>query len=535
MPKEQVCLGERAPRGASKNAKDKSNSATLLASRDRASGDDGSSRQGSCCSSEKDSGYSDTGSDSLQTDVEDQRSGARKHWGGAWSPGRVGEVGGQAAARHSSNAPVSAAAEFRELTPIYILKNVLLKQPLTVPPGPEQLLHSQLAWGGRGLGAQTPTQLVFIQQPGIPAPAPAPAPLHIVKPPAAKAGGGSNKNKGSYLPILNSYPRIAPHPSKKTPEQDKGGAKGSGSESHSLSKRMCTEERREAVSSTLQLVKQPQHSQQESKPRNHSTSHCHSRSLGGADSTSSSHTQKQPPLSQPCPRRSQQPPRGSSRSYPLSSPSVSSSETTLSSVSPPSPEAPPRPTPRPSCKQSTARQRRFLNTMEILSQSGLLDITMRTQELLRQSAATERDITQLQQHAQLLCQAAQGGPDATTACEKLYQAMLVSGRYPDLSQLGIGCSSSETDQACPAPVEEKGVDRKNDAVVTVIHKNHNEEAYPPSPLLASTPDPADYSGEVQGSPSHPSIVSLSTDHMASSKSPLDAAMPPDSSTHSGLQ
>lgn len=58
MPKEQLYLGERVPRGASKNAKDKSNSAALLASRGRTGMNEDSGGQGSCCSSEKDSGYS---------------------------------------------------------------------------------------------------------------------------------------------------------------------------------------------------------------------------------------------------------------------------------------------------------------------------------------------------------------------------------------------------------------------------------------------------------------------------------------------
>ncbi len=58
MPKEQPCLGEHSPCAASsKNAKDKSNSTTLLAIRNNKDSDDSSGR-GSRCSSEKDSGYS---------------------------------------------------------------------------------------------------------------------------------------------------------------------------------------------------------------------------------------------------------------------------------------------------------------------------------------------------------------------------------------------------------------------------------------------------------------------------------------------
>lgn len=58
MPKEQPRLHEKSSEAtSSKNAKDKSNSMTLLAIRDRKDAD-GSSGRGSQCSSEKDSGYS---------------------------------------------------------------------------------------------------------------------------------------------------------------------------------------------------------------------------------------------------------------------------------------------------------------------------------------------------------------------------------------------------------------------------------------------------------------------------------------------
>lgn len=58
MPKEQPCSNEHsvcAP--SSKNAKDKSNSTTLMAIRKNKDADSSSGR-GSHCSSEKDSGYS---------------------------------------------------------------------------------------------------------------------------------------------------------------------------------------------------------------------------------------------------------------------------------------------------------------------------------------------------------------------------------------------------------------------------------------------------------------------------------------------
>ena len=82
------------------------------------------------------------------------------------------------------------------------------------------------------------------------------------------------------------------------------------------------------------------------------------------------------------------------------------------------------------------RQRRFLNTAEILSQSGLLAITLRTKELQKQSDTTEREIAQLRLHTQLLCQAALAGQqvanDGSNSLQRLLQAMAQSGSYPGL-------------------------------------------------------------------------------------------------------
>lgn len=72
--------------------------------------------------------------------------------------------------------------------------------------------------------------------------------------------------------------------------------------------------------------------------------------------------------------------------------------------------------------------------MEILSQSGLLDITLRTQELLRQSAAIEQNIAQLRQHTHMLCQAVHADSNVATL-EKTYRVMVESGCYPNLRSL----------------------------------------------------------------------------------------------------
>lgn len=393
--------------------------------------------------------------------------------------------------------------------------------------GSEQLLPSQLTWGGvASHNSQGPAQLLFIQQPGVAGP----APLHILKPPSRKGGEkGSKKNhrngKGTYLPILNSYPRIAPHPSKKTPEQGKAGGKVGMSEGQSSSKRVCMEARREAVSTTSQMHKKPHHH----APRQEGPPHSHPR----GSASNFPRPQHRPSPSLPRPHHATRP----SDSCSLGSPSVSSSQATAAS----SPSAPPavaslgpaRAAPvAPAAPGSTARQQRFLNTVEILSQSGLLDITLRTQELLRQSAATERDIAQLRHHAQLLCQAARAGLRAPNACDALLQAMAESGHYPNLAcpalEPGAG-PRSEGQEADATAGGTSTANGKSSPVVAVTLINHDNEATPPSPLLATTPDRAlEYLEEVLLVPhSHALAPTSAKDHRA--KSPPNIAMPPDSS------
>lgn len=198
-----------------------------------------------------------------------------------------------------------------------------------------------------------------------------------------------NKN-GTYLPILNSYPRIAPHPSKKPPDKSP-----SSNKSQIVFKRVCAEHKSDDTPVTISLLEQ--------------------------------HLNKQPKLAvstsrSPCSssaRGSLSPCSPETISSSLGSPSRSSVNHSTSITG----------------RGSTTRHRRFLNTVEILRQSGLLDITLRTKELLRQSNATERDIVQLRQHTELLCKAV-GDPSCSqsdvAAWAHLHRSMAESGSYPNL-------------------------------------------------------------------------------------------------------
>ncbi|XP_071352340.1 CLOCK-interacting pacemaker [Trachinotus anak] len=384
MPKEQPCLSKHSPCAtSSKNAKDKSNTSTLLAMHDTKDAD-GSSGRGSLCSSEKDSGFSD-GSEWQQTDAEDQHSNKNQSRGSKCAentqPSKNQELG-QGNPRNPTLMPGA-----RELQPIYIIKNMVLKQPDTIKE------RSQLLWE---TGSSGVPHMILCRQPNL-----LPTTLQLHKPLSRKSNIAGKKTKSTYLPILNSYPRIAPHPSKKPP--DKSSSNG---ESQSLSKRVCTEHNTDKTPVTRGLPEQ--------------------------------HLYKQPKLAvsasgQPCFSSTGDSPSSSSfdtASLSQGSPSVSSTHTTTSSF-----------LATKGLNRNTitsTRHRRFFNTVEILRQSGLLDITLRTKELLHQSNATERDIAQLRQHAELLCQAASNPScslNGITVWERLHKTMAESSSYPKLKLL----------------------------------------------------------------------------------------------------
>ncbi|XP_040005981.1 CLOCK-interacting pacemaker-like [Xiphias gladius] len=510
MPNQKGHFGERSIRSTSKNAKDKSNSATMRASKggthiEQSGMGDMRNCMLRCDSekdSEKDSGYSEAGSDSVHTDVDDQRSSKSSK-----------------SSKSSNNNSVNPAGHnmppYEALTPIYVIKDLVVK-----PSRPEQLLHGPLAWGGGWqslTSAKAPTQLLLIQQPAMPPPStttPTPSSSQAALQGKVKTGGSrSNQNrssKNSYLPILNSYPRIAPHPRKESHE-GKGttweeGVEESGSEGQSQRKRVCTEEeKREAVSTTSHLMMSQQH-QKEFRVHSYSQykgrgghnsfpilSHC------PLPSHASSTTQHKFYHCQQC-----------SGSDSVGSPSVSSSQTPSppSSSSSPSSSSPPSSSPSsstahsPYClasDSSSTRQLRFLNTAEILNQSGLLAITLRTKELLKQNEATEREIAQIRQHTHLLCQVAQASQsrcnNGSDSLDKLLQAMTKSAFYPNLDLNQLKALSSSHQQSKTRTEEDKVKD--NNIRTTKIHSNvlqvgplHKIDygTLPPSPLFAPSPD-----------------------------------------------
>ncbi|KAG7333125.1 hypothetical protein KOW79_003260 [Hemibagrus wyckioides] len=489
MPQEASCVGRCAALPGSKNSKDKSNSASLL-SRTKGHTVQMTNGRNSRCSSEKDSGYSDAGSDYQQTDVDDQHSTVTELK--ARKPQNTGDQG--------NHILVSGQAEF---TPMFIIKNVVLKQ--SGQSGQDQVLQS--LWGSENTNAQS--NLLLLQQPGITV-----SPLHVLTPQLRRAESKNRKSKNAYLPILNSYPKIAPNLNKKKPEKPPARRDGS-SEEHSLSKRVCTEETKEEVSVSTQVSEKHANKQPESHSQSDSNSFLHSSS----DLEQRSSCLLPPELKI----------MGTSAFTSWSS--VSSSKTSSSSfpASCSEPAALLLPTSKvnlsggsvPDSNIGLTKHRRFLNTVEILSQSGLLDITLRTQELLRQSAATEQNIAQLRQHTHLLRQAVHAGSNVPTL-EKVHRIMVESGCYPNLrSLLFMGSDNGELEADSSSRI---------DAMITYrCEFNGQEGVAPPSPLL--TTEPVREGRDLPSANQQDSTFGMDW-LMAHGKHPLHKKLhvPPDSST-----
>lgn len=83
-------------------------------------------------------------------------------------------------------------------------------------------------------------------------------------------------------------------------------------------------------------------------------------------------------------------------------------------------------------EQRQSKHRRFQNTLVVLHKSGLLEITLKTKELIRQNQATQVELDQLKEQTQLFIEATKSR--APQAWAKL-QASLASGSRHTGSEL----------------------------------------------------------------------------------------------------
>nr|XP_043905414.1 CLOCK-interacting pacemaker isoform X1 [Solea senegalensis] len=317
--------------------------------------------------SERDSGFSDASSEYMSsmntTDREDSLHPVGQHGSGP-QPSQLAVVGGS----------------YSSMSPMIIMNNVLLKQQ---------------------------PQVVFVQPV-----------VSRQASPAPKETTHRHSQLKKYRPVQKSYPKIAPHPG------DWSSSRGTSSSSSSTSSSSSASKRGRSLTS---------------KHREHSHRVKQSRTLGGtvSDSGLNITSPSAPSIMSPLlkSRHSSSMTETSSSSSPASerpSSALSQSEFNTSfSIKQTSDSKNETPSFSQKSNQEKIsqgeidhsdygddiRRKRFCNTYNILSNSGLLDITLRTKELLRQNRRTQNDLDQLKEHTDLFLQAIQSGD--ISICGKL--------------------------------------------------------------------------------------------------------------------
>ncbi|KAM6201352.1 CLOCK-interacting pacemaker [Rhynchocyon petersi] len=326
--------------------------------------------------SDKDSGFSDGSSECLssaeQMESEDMLSAS------GWNR--------EDRRRQSSQ---TASSAFPTMPPMVVMKNVLVKQG----GGSSQLQSWTVQPSFEVVSAQP--QLLFLHPP-------------VPSPVSACHTGERKSDSRNYLPILNSYTKIAPHPGKRglSSSPEERGESG-------VPKKICTERLGPSVSSS-EPSRPGAASSSPSAPAPASTKLAEDSTLqgvpalvaGGSPQTlqpvSSSHVAKAPSLTFASP----------------ASP-VCASDSTLHGLESSSPLSPlsanyssPLWAAEHLCRspdlfteQRQSRHRRFQNTLVVLHKSGLLEITLKTKELIRQNQATQVELDQLKEQTQLFIEA----------------------------------------------------------------------------------------------------------------------------------
>ncbi|KAM9840158.1 CLOCK-interacting pacemaker isoform 1-T2 [Aulostomus maculatus] len=351
--------------------------------------------------SERDSGFSDASSEHTSTmDTTDSED----------SPRPFVQQGPQASTSGPKPSQLAVVGgSYSSLSPMIIMNNVLLKQPGDNPPALKPWGFSPTVEVVQPVVQQP--QVVFLQ------------PVVSRQASSASKEASRHRRPKKYLPILKSYPKIAPHPGDSSGSSGRGTASSSSSTSSSSS--VSGSERGSSFTSNhwdhCQREKQQQKSGSSGSttpilpvsPGTKSpllqsrlpllTTETSSSSSPASERPSSALSQAEltPSLSFTCTS-------GAKNLTPLDLRSVTQ-EDSLSVDN------------THSDSDVDTKRKRFCNTYNILSKSGLLDITLRTKELLRQNRRTQNDLDRLKEHTDLFLQALQSGD--TSICVKLHASL----------------------------------------------------------------------------------------------------------------
>ncbi|KAM9553869.1 CLOCK-interacting pacemaker-like [Salvelinus alpinus] len=227
-----------------------------------------------------------------------------------------------------------------------------------------------------------------------------------------KEASSKHRRPKKFLPILRSYPKIAPHPGDSSSSSGRGSScsSSSGSERGGLS------------SSHRERHHNHRDKQQKQQSGSSSSGSSGSSTLSFPPPTSSLSPSPQRRLalsftdSSACSSPARPSPAVSRSEYtPAPSLTVTPSHT-LNFEHPEKLKSQPLSLPKHAATTDNGdgddhdiKRKRFCNTYNILSKSGLLDITLRTKDLLRQNRRTQGDLDRLKEHTNLFLQALQTG------------------------------------------------------------------------------------------------------------------------------
>lgn len=323
---------------------------------------------------ERDSGFSDASSEYLSTvDLTDSE-----------DAGRNGSMVGQ-----EPTAPQVAVmgGSYAGLSPMFIMNNFVLKQPSQMAPADKQ-------WGFPSPLEVMPQSQVVLLQPMVSNGSSSSS--------SPKTGSENNRQSKSYMPILKSYTKIAPHPTD-APTKRVGSSR----------------------------VRVSSNSRPDQRQRRHHRSH-----------RPFSSPSLQPPLQTPLNSISDfeatinQPQAAESQELlsdeclsPLAGTSSLSTYTDefRTEIDSDRMHADKHQDP---LSMDDNKLKRFSNTYNILNKSGLLGITMRTKQLIKDNKRTQGQLQQLQEQTALLLKALSSGDP------QLWTKLQLSLQHTDMEQWG---------------------------------------------------------------------------------------------------
>lgn len=321
---------------------------------------------------ERDSGFSDTSSEYLSTvDLTDSE-----------DAGRNGSIVGQ-----DPTGPQVAVmgGSYAGLSPMIIMNNFVLKQASSLAPAEKQ-------WGFPSPLEVMPQSQVVLLQPMV---------SNGSSSSSSKTGSENIRQSKSYLPILKSYPRIAPHPAD-APTKRVGSSKVRVSSTSEYDKR----QKRHRHGHRLYSSPSPQAALQTTvKPI--------SNFEAASSQSEAAESQEQlgdKPLS---------PLAGTSSLLPYTDEFRTDIDSNIMDADQDD-----------ALSVDVNKLKRFSNTYNILRKSGLLGITMRTKQLIKENKRTQGQLQQLQEQTALLLEALSSGDP------QLWTKLQLSLQHRDKEQCG---------------------------------------------------------------------------------------------------